>query len=187
MRHGARVSRRCRGQAGFLDGGTVPLKERLSELAGQAAPAATKSDGNTLKAAGRAKRTPAYPAARSSGERTPDPSSTDPILTATFRDRSLRVAVNGPSQDLPRLPSSEGWTRRSGGRPARGQHRRSQASVPGSRRARTTCTRRAREDHRPDSDLRWWALGKTLTCSDAKSGRRESNSRSQLGKLMFCR
>lgn len=41
----------------------------LSELAGQAAPAATRSDGNTPKAAGRAKRTPSYSGARSSGGR----------------------------------------------------------------------------------------------------------------------
>ena len=64
----------------------------LSELAGQAVPAATRSDGNTLKAADRARRTV--------------------------------ICADGP------------WT---------------------------------------------------LTCSDGQSGRRESNSRSQLGKLMFCR
>ena len=45
----------------------------LSELAGQVAPAATKSAGTTLKAAGRAKRTPSYSAARSSGERDTEP------------------------------------------------------------------------------------------------------------------
>ena len=56
----------------------------LSELAGQAAPAATRSDGNTLKAAGRAKRTPLYSAARSLGER-----DTESVVDGPGLDRDV--------------------------------------------------------------------------------------------------